>query len=506
MIESLGGAIGSLLTWPGPLWLVIGVLAGIAIGILPGVGGASGTALMIPLTLGMSPSLAIGFLLAVNSCAGLGGQMASILVNIPGTPPNAATTLDGYPMTRAGRAAEAIGAATLASIVGAYIGVVFLIALLPVARETVLAFSYPEFFMVAVMGLVLIASLTEGNTFKGLLSAGVGLMIAMIGLDPVVGSPRFTFGQLYLWDGIGIVPAIVGLFAGTELLMLYTAGKPIRIEEEANKLERPPGYMDGFIDVVRHWATVLKSSVIGFGLGVVPGIGGTIGSFVAYGRAARSSGHPERYGKGEVDGLIAVESSNDADNAGALLPTIAFGIPGGASMAVLLAALILHGVPIGPNLLRGDQEILLVIIVSLIVPRTLGAALVLLIGKQVVAITRVPGRILAPSAGLMALMGVYAIRNEILDVVVTLGFAYLGWAMNRYGFSRIALVIALVLGALVEIAFHQTIGAFGLAGFFTRPIALVMFGITVLALVGPVVYRQSGRLQDLIGRWAGRGA
>lgn len=489
MIDGLATATSQLMAGPGPAIMLAGVLAGLLVGILPGIGGAGATALLLPVTYAMEPVHAIGFLMAVGTSSGLGGQITSILVNIPGDPPNAATTLDGYAMTRQGRAAEALGAATFGSVVGAVLGTVMLLAVLPLTREIVLAFSYPEFFMIALSGLVMIAALTRGNTFKGLVSAGVGLLIAFIGLDPINGVPRFAFGQLYLWDGIDITPALVGLFAGAEMLALYQFrgdATIVQVEDTARRSRQ----LDGLVATARAWRTVLMSSFIGFVVGVIPGIGGTVASFLSYGRAARMSSHPERFGHGAVEGVIASETANDADKGGALLPTIAFGIPGGTLMAVLLAGLLLHGVPVGPNLMRGDNlTIVYVLVVASLLPRLLGALIVLGVGSRAAAITRVPGNLLAPIISVIAIIGVYAVRNQMLDVVVALVFSYVGYAMDRHGFSRVALIIALVLGTLIEQSFHQTMATFGPEGFVTRPIALVILVLILLTLFGTHLMR-----------------
>ncbi|MBX3030237.1 MAG: tripartite tricarboxylate transporter permease [Chloroflexi bacterium] len=495
MIDGLIAATIELMAWPGPAIMLVGVLAGLLVGVLPGVGGAGATALLLPVTYAMEPVHAIGFLMAVGTSSGLGGQITSILVNIPGDPPNAATTLDGYPMTRQGRAAEALGAATAGSVVGAVLGVVLLLAVLPITREIVLAFSYPEFFMIALSGLVMIAALTRGNTFKGLLSAGVGLLIAFIGLDPINGAPRFTFGQLYLWDGIDLTPALVGLFAGAEMLALYQFrgdASIVQVEDGARRSRQ----LDGVVATVRAWRTVVMSSLIGFVVGVIPGIGGTVASFLSYGRAARMSDHPERFGKGAVEGVIASETANDADKGGALLPTIAFGIPGGTMMAVLMVGLILHGVPVGPSLMRGDNlTIVYALVVALLLPRMVAALIVLAVGGRAVALTRIPGSILAPIISVVAIVGVYAVRNSMLDVVVALVFSYVGYAMQRHGFSRVALIIALVLGALVERSYHQTMATFGPAGFISRPIAVALLVLILLTLFGGPLLRLVRRIK-----------
>jgi putative tricarboxylic transport membrane protein len=489
MFEGLLEGLQILISWPGPLLVLIGVIIGAIGGILPGLGGASTTALLIPVTYGMEPAHAIIFLISVNVSSGLGGQLTSILVNVPGDAPNAATMLDGYPMTRQGRAAEAIGAATWGSIFGAVIGTILLIICIPITRQIILSFSYPEFLMVTLTGLIMIAVLTTGKAWKGLVSAGIGLMLAFIGLDPATGNPRFTFGQLYLWDGIELVPVLIGLFAGAEMISLFArkAGKTTILDTKGEGQHST--LTDGFKATIREWKNVVMSSFIGFWVGIVPGIGGTVASFMAYGRAARMSKHPERFGKGEVGGVIAAETANDADKSGSLLPTIAFGIPGGVGMAVVLTVLILHGYQTGPKLLSGDSTILYVLVVAIFIPRLVAAAGVLLLGRHAIAITKIPGQVLAPIVAVVALVSVYSLRNEILDVVMTVIFGYVGYGMVRFGYSRVALVIALVLGPLVEASYHQTVGTMGLVGVVTRPIAFGLLVVAIATLVLPPVLR-----------------
>jgi len=501
VIDGLLGAAADLLTWPGPLLILAGVLIGLFVGILPGLGGSAGMALLLPLTFGMTPTHGVAFLMAIGTSSGLGGQVTSILVSVPGDPPNAVTTIDGYQMTKKGRAAEALGAATFGSVFGAVFGIVLFLLLLPFARTLVLSVSYPEFFMIALTGLLLIAAMTGGNLVKGVVSVGAGLMVAFIGLDPVVGNPRFTFGQLYLWDGIDIVPALIGLFAGGEMLALFSAGRNSSLAEIVH-LQKASRIIDGLWSTLRAWRTVLLSSLIGFAAGLIPGISGTLASFLAYGQAKRLSRHPEEFGRGSVEGVIAPETANDADKGGAMLPTLAFGIPGGVLWAVLLAGLLIHGVPAGPTLLRGDLHIVYVVVVAALVPRLIAALLVLLIGPRAVAVARMRGDVLAPLIAVIAIVGVYAIRTEMLDVVVLLIFGYVGYAMEVYGFSRLGLVIAIVLGGLIEQSFHQTMATFGPSGFFTRPISLVLLAIAVATVALPMI----GGLRRVAARRSSRGA
>ena len=484
MIEGLLSAAADLLTWPGPPLILAGVLIGLFVGVLPGLGGSAGMALLLPLTFGMSSTHGIAFLMAIGTSSGLGGQITSILVSIPGDPPNAVTTIDGYQMTRQGKAAEALGAATFGSIFGAVFGVVFFLALLPFARSLVLAVSYPEFFMVALVGLLLIAATTGGSFLKGFTAVGAGLLVSFIGLDPVVGNPRFTFGQLYLWDGIDIVPALIGLFAGAEMLALFSQ-RGMHGIAELHALDRGSRMIDGLWSTIRAWKIVLVSSAIGFIAGIIPGISGTLASFLAYGQAKRMSAHPEEFGRGSVEGVIAPETANDSDKGGAMLPTLAFGIPGGVMWAVLLAGLLIQGVPAGPNLLRGDLHIVYVVVIAALIPRLIAAALVLLVGDRAVGITRTRGDVLAPLIAIVAVVGVYALRNEMLDVVVLLAFGYVGYAMQAYGFSRLGFIIALVLGGLIESSFHQTLATFGPSGLVTRPLTLVLLVVSVIIVALP---------------------
>jgi putative tricarboxylic transport membrane protein len=488
MLEGLIGALGELFTWPGPLVMFGGIIYGLIIGILPGLGGAAAVALLIPVSFGMDPTLGIILLLSAGVSSGMGGQITAILVNVPGDPPNAATTFDGYAMTKQGRAAEAMGAATAASVMGAIIGTVLMLAMLPLAREFVLAFSYPEFFMIAFSGIVMIATLTRGSPMKGLISAGLGLMLAFIGLSPITGRPRFVFDQLYLWDGIDPVVALIGLFAGAEVVALFASRSSPQVIVAG--MEKTSRFVDGIRATFRHWRTLLESSLIGYGIGLVPGVGGTVAAFMAYGRAARRSTSGE-FGSGAVEGVIASESANDADKGGALLPTVAFGIPGGTLLAVILTGLLLHGVTVGPNLLRNEIDVVYLLALAMLVPRLIAAVLVWALGGIAARLALVRGDLLAPLVAIVSAIGVYTINREMLDVAVAAFFGYVGYAMERQRYSRVALVIALVLGSFLETTFHQTRRAFGMGGFVTRPIALTFFVLTILAAVGPFLLRRS---------------
>lgn len=503
MFEHIIDAVGTLLAWPNPLWMLAGVLFGLIIGILPGMAGSVAIALLIPISFTMEPTVAVLFLMAAYSPNGFGGMITSILVNTPGAPENAATIFDGHPMAKQGRAAAAIGAATASSVIGGFIGFVLLLAALPLAQKVVLAFSYPEFLAMSLVGLSIIALVTDNSFVKGLTATGVGLLIAFIGLDPVTGQPRFTFGEAYLWDGIDIVPVLIGLFAGAELLALFGSGSSVseadmyelkgedgKIKRKYPVLEAPITFMEGVRSTFRHWGLVLRGSVLGTIMGVIPGIGGSTAGFLAYAQAKQTSKRSHEFGKGNVEGVIAVESANDAKDGGSLLPTLAFGIPGTVGMAVLLGALIMHGIPAGPGLLVEHIDIVYVLILSMIVAKLVAPFFVWFLARYANQLGTLRPEIFTPLILVAVLVGTYTIRFEILDVYVALFFGYLGYAMRRYGYSRIALCIALVLGGLVERSYVQTLSAFGsLNVMIERPVSLVL--VLILLMILLVAVRQN---------------
>jgi putative tricarboxylic transport membrane protein len=496
MIDGLVGAIGVMLEWPNLLWLFGGVLFGMLIGFLPGMAGSVALALLIPLSFTMDPAVAVLFLIGAYSPAGFGGMLTSILVNTPGDPENAATTFDGYPMAKQGRAGAAIGAATAASVLGGLFGTVVLIALIPVAERSILSFSYPEFLMLAVLGLCVIAVTLEGTAFKGFVAAGVGFLLAFVGLDPITGSPRFTFDQMYLWDGIDIVPVLIGLFAGAEVLALYGRGTSVAETDEgadnaatrfvsyADKPDMPVTFWQGVRSTFRHWFLVIRASILGTIIGIIPGVGGAVSGFIAYSHAKQTSKHPEEFGHGSVEGVIAAESANDAKAGGSMLPTVAFGIPGTVGMAILLGALIMHGLPVGPSLLVEHSDIVYMLIVGMTASKFIAPFIVWAIASQSEKLTRIRPGLFTPIIAVAAIVGTYTVNVNVIDAFVALAFAYVGYAMRRYGFSRVALIIALVLGETVERSYYQTVHSFGsIWSLLHRPIAgtLAVLCIGVLA-------------------------
>ncbi len=457
---------------------------GLLFGILPGLGGPQVLALLLPVTYGMDVNLAVVLLVGAMSAIAFGGSIPAILINTPGTGQSAATCFDGFPLAQQGKAGMAIGAAATASCLGAIFGAIILTIILPIGRLVVLAFSYPEYFMLALMGLSVIVVVSRGSLWKGLIAACLGLMLSTIGYDPITGSVRFTFGSDYLWDGIKLMPAFIGLFAVGEALDLFLKRGKIAQIDYRGKIG---GVMEGIKAVFRHFGLFLRCSVIGTVVGIIPGVGGAVSNFLAYGHAVQVSKDPEKFGTGDIRGVIAPEAGNDAKDGGALVPTLIFGIPGSLEMAVFLGALILLGLEPGPRLMLDNPEVVLVLIYTLVAGNILVALIGLFGAGFLVKITYVPTHLLAPVIFMLALMGAYLTHGMLADVIVALIFGVLAFTMKRFDFSRIAVVIAIVLGGLAQKTFHQTLMLWGFKGFFMRPISLGLFIITVAMVLVPYV-------------------
>lgn len=475
--------LGNVFQWDLMLIMTGSVMFGLIIGVLPGLGGTIAMVLLIPLTFGLSPEASIVLLLAAYGASNFGGSITSILINTPGDAVNAATTFDGYPLAKQGKAGMAITASMFCSALGGLVGLVVLDLMIPVARRLILAFSYPDFFMLAVFGLTVIAAVTRGNTFRGLISALFGLLLAYVGTDPIMGSDRFTFGVDYLWDGVDLVSVIVGMFAVGEAYTLSRQNESI-----ASDIEVKSGISwDGITAVIKNYWLFLRSCFIGIYIGMVPGVGGVVASFMAYGVAVQMSKTPEKFGKGAIEGVIAVESANDAKEGGNLLPTLAFGIPGNSAMAVLIGGLTMHGLSPGPEMLTKNIDTTEFLIAAAVVGKFVAMALGLLFGTRLIFLTKIRGSLMAPGIIAFALVAAYGAGGKLGDVIVAALFGLIGIFMQKYGYSRIALIIALVLGNLLESSYHQSMTTFGASGFFTRPIALVLLSIAVFSLIRPLI-------------------
>lgn len=446
-IDVFLGSLISVLQWPTSGLLLLGVAIGFVVGILPGLGGAVTLALMLPFIYDMDPIPAFAFLLGMHAVVATTGDITSVLFGIPGEATTVATILDGHPMAQRGEAGRALGAVLFSSLVGAIIGAAVLALSVPVMRPLVLAFGPPEFLMLTVLGLTFIVALSSGNMLKGFLMALLGLVASMVGLDPFAGRPRFTFGQLYLWDGLNIVPVVIGLFAIAETLQLMTTRTSIAHTIGAAPITR---VMEGVIDTFRHWWLTLRCSLIGVFIGIIPGMGGATAQFIAYAHAQQTSKHPEEFGKGSIEGVLAAGSVNNSKEGGSIIPTVAFGVPGSTSTAILLGAFLILGLVPGPDMLTKHLAVTFSMVWVIVLSNVVAVALSFVLLKQLVKLTFVKGTWLVPFLLLLVSIGAFTTHNDLLDIVVMLVFGAVGWAALRWDWPRAPFLLAFVLGHTAE--------------------------------------------------------
>jgi putative tricarboxylic transport membrane protein len=482
----INDALAALIASGHSHYILFGVLIGLTFGVVPGLGGTTALALLIPVTYAMDPVAAMYLAGGCMGATSFGGSLTAILLNTPGTPPNAATTYDGYPLTRQGKAGLAIGASATASALGGLIGLVSLLIVIPLAREIIYLFGPPEFFLLTILCLIAIAVATRGKLLRGLVAAGFGLMLAFVGMDSVSGELRFAGDVDYLWDGMPLVPVLTGMFAIAQMLVLALQGGSI--VSDTRPVATLSGVFDGIRSVFRHWSHLLRGSAIGTVIGAIPGLGGVVASFFAYSSAAQTSGEPESFGKGNIIGVIAPESANNAKDGASLLPAVAFGIPGSAESALLLSILILHGIEPGPSILIENQREIYGLILA-ITFSAVGASLIGLIGARwLISITRVKVQILVPVVIVMTLTAVYVLEGKPGDVVVCATMGMIGYLMIRFDYPRLTFIIALVLGRTMEQAFHQSmnISDGAMLGYISgRPTAVVLLILIILTMSFP---------------------
>jgi len=467
-------------------FLALGMIIGLIFGAIPGIGGSTALALLMPLTYGLEPFTALALSGGVMGAVPMGGSITAILLNAPGTAPNAATCLDGYPLAQQGKAGLAIGAAASANSLGGIIGTISVLAVLPIAKELVLLFGPPEFFLLAILGLVVVATTSRGKMLRGLVTGGFGLMVAFIGYNDVVGDVRFTYGIEYLWDGVHLVPALIGLFAVAEMMNLMVKGGPVAKDAGTVKVTR---MMSGVIETFRHPGTVLRGSIVGTVVGAIPGVGGVVASFLSYSLTVQASKDQESFGKGNIKGVIAPEAAINAKDGSALIPTLAFGIPGSAEMAVFLGILVLHGLQPGPLMLVQNQTEIYGLVWALTASCILASCIGLVLVRPLAMITLIESEVLAPVVICIALIGSYAIDGQIGNVVVSAVFGVLGCLMLRFDYPRLTVVVALVLGGMAERNFHQSMimGDGSWLIFATRWVSGILLASIIILLGSPVL-------------------
>lgn len=472
--------------------MLVGIAVGLVVGILPGLGGAATLALMLPFVYPMDAIPAFAFLLGMHAVTATTGDITSVLFGIPGEATSAATVLDGYPMTRRGEAGRALGAVLFSSLIGALVGAAVLAVSVPVIRPIVLAFGPPEFLMLTVLGLSFIVSLAGRNLIKGFIMAAFGFLIAMVGLDPQSSIQRFTFGQLYLWEGVNVVPVVVGLFGGAEVLQLMmTKGSIARRRED-----RPiAGVLQGVRDTFDHLWLTLRASAIGVGIGVIPGMGGAVSQFIAYAHAQQTSKHPETFGKGNVEGVLAAGAVNNSREGGNLIPTVAFGIPGSVSMAILLSVFLLKGLVPGPAMLTKNLDVTYSMVWVIVLSNIVAVSVSFLFLNRLARLTHAKGTLLVPFLLVLTAFGAYTAHNSLADIFLMLAATAVGIAAIRWDWPRTPLLLALVLGDIAERYLFLSYSLFGWA-WLLRPLVVVFAVATVCGLAWPFVRaRTAGRSQ-----------
>jgi len=450
---------------------VLGLLLGTAIGVLPGLGGTNGIALLLPLTFSLTPTSAIILLASVYWGAIFGGAITSILFNIPGEPWSVATTFDGHPLARQGKPGIALTAAFTSSFIGAFVAIILFTFFAPPLAEWALRFGPPEYFAVMLLAFASLTGLEGGSPVKSVLMTLLGLLLSTIGFDIISGQPRMNFGLVSLQSGINFIIIAIGLFGLGEIFLTVEEG--LRIQGVRGRIS--------FRDLLETWkmfpryiATLVRATILGFWIGVLPGTGATPASFMSYGLAKQFSKHPERFGKGEVEGVIAPETAAHAAGIGALLPMITLGIPGSPTAAVMLAGFFIWGLNPGPLLFTTQREFVWGLIGSMYVANVVGVIIVLTMVPIFAAINRIPFSVLAPLIVILSSIGAYAVNNQVLDLWIMLGSGVAGYLFKKLKYPLAPLVVALVLGDLAEQALRQSLIMSQGSGaiFFNRPISL----------------------------------
>ena len=462
-----------------------GVFAGLVIGVLPGLGPLMGIVLMLPVAFHLPPIAAMGMLIAIYIGGSAGGSVSAVLLRIPGTPLAAATLIDGYPMAQKGRAQDAVGLSLTASAFGGLIGGIFLLFFSPLLAKFALRFGPPEYFALALLGIFTIALVSEGSAFKGMLTGGLGLVLATVGTDQFSNAERFTFGNFNLSSGPHIVAVVVGIFALSEVFMQTELGnfairpnvERLRISFHAVRL------------VMRQKINLGRSALIGTFFGAIPGAGGGVSSFISYAAAKRMARPGECYGEGAEGGVIAAEAANNGCCGGALIPTMSLGIPGDASTAVLMGALVLFGFFPGPDLFRDHPDIAGGIFSVYVASNIMLLFIGILVAPIFGWVLKVPKAWLLPAILLLSMLGTYSLQNSVFDLWVMMAFGVLGYILRRANYPLAPLVIGLILGSIMESNLRRSllISHDGFAIFFNRPISATIIALDLLLLLA-IIY------------------
>jgi TctA family transporter len=472
------------------MFLSIGCVLGLVLGILPGIGGLAGTAMLLPFTFSMDPYTAFAFLLGLASTTATGDPIPAVMFGVPGGAGSAATVLDGLPMAKRGEAGRALSACYMSSMLGGIFGAMLMAVSIPLLRPLMLSFGSPEMLALAVFGISTVSVLSGRAPLKGISAAGLGIMLAMIGSDPQTGTLRWTMDSLYLWEGMKLLPLVLGIFALPELADLMIARTAISGDV---KHSIKGGMLQGAKDCFKHWWLIVRCSWIGAFFGAVPGIGGSIIDWLAYGHALKTEkGARETFGKGDIRGIIASESSNNAKEGGALVPTVAFGIPGSAGMAILLGAFLIHGLVPGPDMLTKNLKFTYSMVWSVALANILGAGLCYLFSSQFAKLATLRYSLILPSVLAIIYIGAFEGSRNWGDLYSLLGFGLLGWTMKQLKWPRPPFILGFVLGDILERYLFISMERYGIEWLIptswanVRWAVLIIFALAIASLLKPV--------------------
>lgn len=476
------------LTLMQPLVLVsifFGILIGIVVGILPGIGPLVTFALCLPYVYGMQPEVALGFMVALASVVSTAGPITAALLNVPGETSSAAAMQDSFPMTKRGEAGRAIGAAVFSSMVGGVLPAFLAMAMIPILIPAVLLFKSPEKCVMVLLGLSFLATLASGSVYKGLIAGMFGILLASVGMQDQTGTARFTFGTVFLHPGLNITGVALGMFGITEMMEMYFEGETSIAQGTMDG--KISGIGQGIRDVFHYKWLCIRSSVIAFLIGLIPGIGAAVVAWISYGHAKMTSKHPEEFGKGSIEGVIAPEAADNAKESAALLTTFAFGIPGNVSCALLLGAFVLLGVTPGPDMLTTKLPLTFTLLLGVALSNIIGGIICLVWSKQLCRIAFVHADYTIPAVIVLIFVGAYVGGdNDILNVLAAIIFGLLGFCMKRLDYPRAPLILGFILGELFEYYLSISLKTKG-PWFFMTPISLFMIAIIIVLYSYPLL-------------------
>jgi len=479
MIEAFWGGLSQVFSPVTFFFVFLGAVIGLVMGVIPGLTSIVSMALALPFIFGADPVIALPLMAAMASTAVTGGSMTAIMLNIPGTPPNAATLIDGFPMTQKGESGRAIGAALMSSCLGGVTGVFMALPFIPLLIVFTASFASPELFALVLLGIAFIGILGSGSVTAGIMSGLLGVIISFIGYQTNSGLSRFTFDSAFLYDGIGLIPFTMGLFAFPELIHLVQKESFVKSSKFDSEIKQD--IFEGVKDTFRHFWLFVRSNIVGFVIGLIPGIGGDAAVFVAYAQAVRTSKHPEKFGSGIVEGVIAPEAANNAKEGGALLCAVGLGLPGSASMAVLLGGFVAVGLVPGPAMLTENLDLSFNLFFTTVIANIIGAAICFALARKVIKIALISPDYLFPIISVFIFIGAFAYHEALENIIVVFVVGVLGYFMKKYKYSRPALLLGFILGWMFEKNLFISVDIYG-AWFLLRPIVVVILFLVVLVV------------------------